>query len=214
LDYGVGIGSYRLPRCVGGGRRDAVTLHYGTREWETEYNAELARRMEEPPPYIHFTPEWVYLYEKAVQEDADYKEAAKNWEGTVVLHITPSPDHGLDYDIYILMDLWHGDCRSMRVVPTEVGEAGDYIISGALERWAMSRGDTNKAVMQGKLSLRGDVGNLVRAAKAAKRLTELSSGIGGNYPLLLTPEEIEGYRTSSNAFYRKFLDSEHRSAVA
>jgi len=191
-----------------------VILNYGTAEWESEYQAELARRMEKPPPYIHFTPEWVALYEKAVQDDAEYKEAAKQWEGTVVLHIEPNPDHGLDFDIYIMMDLWHGDCRSMRIVPPEVGEAGDFIISGALERWAMSRKDSSKAVMQGKLRFKGDIGKITRAAKAAKRLSELSSAVGGKYPLTLNPEEIEQYRAVNNAFAEKFLYTEQAIAAA
>lgn len=44
-----------------------MVLTYGTEEWEKAYQEELAKRMEsEPKPYIYFTPEWVALYEKAI----------------------------------------------------------------------------------------------------------------------------------------------------
>ncbi|MGQ9476670.1 MAG: hypothetical protein ACUVRX_09655 [Actinomycetota bacterium] len=65
---------------------------YGTEEWEKAYQEELVKRMEaEPKPYIHFTPEWVALYEKAINEDAAYRELARNWEGSVVLHVEKAP---------------------------------------------------------------------------------------------------------------------------
>ncbi|MCJ7652331.1 MAG: hypothetical protein MUO75_01365, partial [Actinobacteria bacterium] len=70
-----------------------MALKYGTDEWESEYQAVLARRTEKPPPYIYFTPEWVALFEKIIQEDAEYREAAKDWEGTVVLHVEAAPDY-------------------------------------------------------------------------------------------------------------------------
>ena len=67
---------------------------YGTDEFEAEYQAMLADRMKNPPPYIYFTPEWAALYEKTIQGDADYKDAAKTWEGTVVLHVAPESAAG------------------------------------------------------------------------------------------------------------------------
>jgi putative sterol carrier protein len=161
--------------------------------------------MEKPPPYVHFAPEWAALYEKAVQEDADYKEAARDWEGTVVLHILPGLDYGLDIDIYLLMDLWHGDYRSMRVVPPETGEAADYVISGSLERWAQTRGDTSRGIMQGKLKLKGEVPKIVRATRASQCLCRISSTIGGKYPLLLTTEEIARFRAETNLFAARVL---------
>jgi putative sterol carrier protein len=182
-----------------------MALEYGTDDWEREYLAELTRRMEKPPPYVYFTPEWAALYEKAVQADADYKEAARDWEGTVVLHILPGPDYGLDVDVYLLMDLWHGDCRSMRVVPPEAGEGADYVISGSLERWAQTRGDTTRGIMQGKLSLKGEVPRIVRAGRASQCLCRISSTIGGKYPLLLTTEEIARFRAETNLFAARFL---------
>jgi len=33
------------------------------------------------------------------------------------------------------MDLWHGDCRSVRLVPREIGQKADFVLTGELERW-------------------------------------------------------------------------------
>jgi putative sterol carrier protein len=169
-----------------------MALKYGTDEWESEYQAMVAKRSEKPPPYIYFTPEWVVQFEKIIQEDAEYREAAKDWEGTVVLHVEAAPDYGLDVDLYIFMDLWHGDCRSVRIVPPDVGEAGDFVISGSLERWTQvgkKELDSTKGMMQGKLKLKGDLPTIVRAVRASQRLTDLSAEVGGKFPTELSDED-------------------------
>lgn len=170
---------------------------YGTEEWEKEYQAMLARRMEKEPPYIYFTPEWTAMYEKTIQEDAQYKEAAKTWEGSVVLHVEPAPEYGLDVDLYVFMDLWHGDCRSIRLVPPEAGEAGDFVITGSLERWtqvAKKELDSIKGMMQGKLKLKGDLPTIVRSVRAAQRLVDLSAEVGGTFPTEATEEQKEEFK--------------------
>jgi putative sterol carrier protein len=188
-----------------------MALQYGTDEWDKEYQAELAKRMEAPPPYIYFTPEWVSLYEKAVQEDAAYKEAAKDWEGSVVIHCLPDPQYGLDIDLYIFMDLWHGDCRYMKIVPQDAGEAGDFVITGAIERWVQvlkHELDVTKGMMQGKLKLKGDLPTIVRAVKAAVRLVDITGEVGGKIPTEMSAEEVDELRVIVKDLAGKFLGVE------
>lgn len=171
-----------------------MALEYGTDEWKKAYLEAVAERSKNPPPFIAFSPEWVGVYEKAVQNDDIYKEAAKDWEGTVVVHVTAAPEMGIDEDLYLFMDLWHGDCRSMRLVPKEAGEAGDFVITGSMERWlqvARKQLDTIKGMMQGKLKLKGDLPTIVRAVKAAARLVDIIADLNTVYPDELTPEQIE-----------------------
>jgi putative sterol carrier protein len=169
-----------------------MALQYGTDEWEAAYKAMLAKRTEKPPPYVYFTPEWASLYEKIIQEDAEYKDAAKDWEGTVVLHVEAAPEFGQDIDLYVFMDLWHGECRSIRIVPPAAGEAGDFVITGSLERWtqvAKKELDSTKGMMQGKLKLKGDLPTIVRAVRASQRLTDLSADVGGPFPTEANEEQ-------------------------
>lgn len=181
---------------------------YGTEEWERAYREEVERRMaSEPKPYIYFTPEWVALYEKSIKEDAEYKEVAKDWEGTVVLHVQAKPEYGLDQDLYVFLDLWHGDCRSARIVPKSVGEAGDFVITGTMDRWIQvgkKELDPVKGMMQGKLKLKGDLPTIVRNVRAASRLVDISASIGGKFPDELTPEEIESLRSVVTELREKF----------
>lgn len=181
---------------------------YGTAEWESAYGALVKERLAKvAKPYVMGTPEWVATYEKLIQEDEEYKESARKWEGTVVIHILANPPLGLDTDMYMLMDLWHGDCRSVRVVPREVGEKGDYIITGELERWeaVMSKElDTIKGMMQGKLKLKGNLATIVRYVKASARLTELSTRIGAKFLSQLTDQEREEHKKWMNEMRETF----------
>lgn len=175
-----------------------MDLVYGTVEFEQAYQEELKLRLEnEPKPYLYFSPEWVHLYEEAVQNDADYQAAAKTWEGSVALHVEPAEHYGIGIDIYLLMDLWHGECRSMRIVPPKAGESANFVITGTMKQWTKvgrKELDVVKGMMQGKLRLKGDLPTIVRAVKACIRLVEISTRVGGKYPDEMTPEEIEHTR--------------------
>jgi len=185
-----------------------MTIEFMSDEWKKEYAAELEKRTAGSPPYIYFTPEWVDLFEKKIQGDATYKEVAKDWEGSVCLHVEPNPDMGLDIHLYVLLDLWHGDCNWAQIAPTDVGEAGDFVITGSLERWIQvgrKQLDPVKGMMQGKLKLKGDLPAIVRAVRAATRLVELSTEVGGKMPDDLTPEETQELRDVVTTLSDKFL---------
>ena len=149
------------------------------------------------------TPEWVAAYEKAVKEDADYKEVAKDWEGSVSLKILANPDLGLDEDAYILMDLWHGDARSIRLVPKEEGEKSDYLITGDFAAWkSVVKGqlDVIKGMLSGKLKLRGDLPTIVKNVKAAKRMVALTSSIETLFPDEFSPPELDKFKARVKEF--------------
>jgi putative sterol carrier protein len=90
----------------------------------------------------------------------------------------------------------------------EVGEAGDFVITGSAERW-MDVGrkelDTVKGMMQGKLRLKGNLPTIVRYVKASVRLTDISADVGGRYPDELSPDEVDGLRATVKDLADRFL---------
>jgi len=171
---------------------------YGTREWQDSFTKLMDDLIySENKPYIMGTPSWIAAYEALIQNDASYKEIARDWEGSVVIHVQADPDVGLDDDMYLLMDLWHGDCRSVRLVPTDVGEAGDFLLTATFARWKQvmtGQLDAVKGMMQGKIKLRGDLPTIVRNSKAATRLVELVEGVDTIFLDEMTSEEIEAFK--------------------
>lgn len=182
---------------------------HGTPEWEEAYMKQATERAEaQPKPYAYFMPEWILEWEKFIQSDPVYKSVAlPDWEGAVVLHILKNPDFGVDQDIYVYLDLWHDQCHSIRIVPSEYGKQGAYVITGTIERWmAVGRRqlDVVKGMMQGKLKLKGNLPAIVRAIKPAVRLVEAAADVGGRMPDEFTPEEIEDFRNTINDLVAEF----------
>jgi len=185
-----------------------MTYSYGTEEWEKSYQDMATERLSKAQkPYILGSPEWVATFEKLIQEDEHYKEVAKTWEGTVVIHILSNPSAGLDGDIFMFMDLWHGDCRLVRLVPEEIGMSADFVLSGELERWqaVMKKElDVVKAMMQGKVKLKGSLPTIVRFVKASIRLVDLSAQIDTLFHTEMDDEQRADYMSWFNKLRANF----------
>ena len=173
----------------------------GTKEWDEHY-AKLVeeRKASESQPYTMLTPEWVYAFEKLVQGDERYKQVARTWEGSLTLVFKADPNAGLEDDVFVLMDLWHGECRSIRIVPREMGRGADYVLEAPYERWKkILKKELNvvKELSTNKLKLVPfnfkKAAKLAAAAQAALRLVDLSGQVSGRFPDELKPEEFEGF---------------------
>jgi len=175
---------------------------YGTKEWDEAYAKLVEERMKvEPKPFILGTPEWVYEFEKKIQGDGRYKEVAKKWEGSVVLVFKADPRAGFDSDLFIFMDLWHGECHSVRLVPSEIGRSGDYVLEAEYDRWKrILKKELNvvKELATRKLRLVPfefkKAAKLTAAAQAAIRLVDLSGEVETRFPDELEPELVEPFK--------------------
>ncbi|WP_287154310.1 SCP2 sterol-binding domain-containing protein [Candidatus Solincola tengchongensis] len=171
---------------------------YGTTEWEEAFEGLVGDLSEvEKPPYIMGTPAWIGAYRKLIQEDETYRRLARGWEGSVVIHILPEPGVGLEDDMYLMLDLWNGECRSVRLVPRSVGEEGDYVLTADYHRWKQvmtGELDATKGMIQGKIRLKGNLPTIVRYAKAATRLTELVGMVDTIFLDEIPPEEVEAFK--------------------
>ncbi len=129
--------------------------------------------------------EWLQRFKEEVQNSPSYKEAAKTWEGDITLVVQADPQVGIEADLHIYMDLWHGDCRDMRLVSKEEGESAKFVITGQYDRWKqVAKGELEpiKGMMQGKLKLKGDLPYIVRYVQAAKELVTCTSKIPARFP--------------------------------
>jgi putative sterol carrier protein len=175
---------------------------YGSKEWDEAYAKMIEeRRNKEPAPFILGTPEWVYEFEKKIQADGRYKEVAQKWEGSVVLVFKADPQAGFDSDVFLFMDLWHGECRSARLVPPEIGQNGEYVLETEYDRWKrILKKELNvvKELATRKLKLVPfdfkKAAKLTAAAQAALRLVDLGSEVGTRFPDELEAEQAEAFK--------------------
>ena len=122
--------------------------------------------------------DWLTLYRDLINGSREYRESSLDWEGDIAFVMQAEPDRGVPEDLIAWLDLWHGECRGARMITAEEGEAAAYGISAPYSRWrevVEGRLEPVKAMVQGKLKLRGDLAEIVRHVRAAKELVHLTT---------------------------------------
>jgi len=120
---------------------------------------------------------WFDAFVVQINESDHYREVAIDWEGDIAFRIMAEPDRGVPADIFGYLDLWHGACRSGKVIDAAEAETAAYTIAAPFSRWKdVVEGDLDpiKGMMQGKLRVRGDLPTIVRYVKAANELVRLT----------------------------------------
>jgi putative sterol carrier protein len=132
-----------------------------------------------------FSSEWAAAYKDEINNSAVYRQAAAGWEGTVGLVVEAEPEKNFPEDLGVFMDLWHGQARGITVGSRADAEKADFVIIGPYSRWkqvAQKELDSTKAMMQGKLKLKGDLPTIVRYTRASQEMTECTTRIDVVYP--------------------------------
>ena len=123
---------------------------------------------------------WLAEYVQRINGSPEYREVAATWEGDVSLVFEAEPDKGVPEDVWAWLDLWHGECRTGKLVPPADGEKARYVIRAPYSRWKeviRKELDPVKGMMQGKLKLRGDLPTIIRHVKAANQLVTLAGTV-------------------------------------
>jgi putative sterol carrier protein len=131
------------------------------------------------------TEPWFRAFVERINESAEYRDAAAEWEGDVAFVVEAEPDRGVPKDVWAVLDLWHGRCRGGGVVDEAQGSTARYVIRAPYSRWKeVLLGDLDpvKGMMQGKLRLRGDLPTVVRYVRAANELVHLTGAVETEFP--------------------------------
>ena len=127
---------------------------------------------------------WLEAYRERINGSGEYREAAATWEGDIAFCFEAEPDRGVREDLWGWLDLWHGECRSARMVSPDEGRAASYVISAPYSRWKQVLAgelDPVKGMMQGKLKLDGDLPTIIRYVRAANELVRLTTSVPTEY---------------------------------
>jgi putative sterol carrier protein len=136
--------------------------------------------------------EWNDEYVKLINSSNEYREAAHDWEGVVVYKFEAEPDKHLAEDVHGWYDLWHGECREGKQATAEEAATADYVISAPYSTWKQivkKELDPVKALMQGKLKMKGDLAKAMRYTKATTILNDLATQVPDTEYLDELPKE-------------------------
>ncbi len=124
------------------------------------------------------SPEWAEAFQKTLNGNEAYADAAKAWEGDILLLVLPEtstePAPG------IRLDLYHGGCRSAEYHADARRVQSEFVYQGPRESWAklMSQEiDPVKAILDGTFQIKGNLAKAIRFTRAAKELVETAASI-------------------------------------
>lgn len=129
------------------------------------------------------TQEWVDAAMREMNTSQAYKEAAKNWEGD--MYIIVEPDASFSHRIITYYDLWHGECRSASVIKDESEKSPRYQIFGpftVMNQILEKKLDSVRAMMTGKLKVKGDMAQIMRMPRAAVEFVNCLTNVDTVFP--------------------------------
>jgi putative sterol carrier protein len=132
-----------------------------------------------------FSPEWAQAFKDEINRSQVYRAAGRGWKWTVGLVVEAEPDRKFPEAKGIVMDLFEGEARDVRVGSAEDAQACEFVISGPYSRWkqvAQKELDATRGMLQGKLKLKGDLPTIVRYTKASQELTECTTRVPVTWP--------------------------------
>ena len=127
--------------------------------------------------------EWVAAYKDAINANAEYKKAGKDWtHGVVAMVVKAEPSLGIPEDLAMWLDVHQGECRDIKLLSAkEAEEKAPFVVVASYAQWKQviqKETDPTKALMQGKLKLtKGHMPTMVKYVNASKQLVESTTKV-------------------------------------
>ncbi len=129
------------------------------------------------------TDEWIKALRDELNSSPGYKNAAAKWEGDFYFIVTAG-DAILE-DIYLYMDLWHGDCRDAFKVDDASAKSPEFKLHAPVKTWRgvmEKKIDPIKGIVTKQLKLEGPMMKVMKAPKAAIELVEACTRLDTDWP--------------------------------
>lgn len=127
--------------------------------------------------------EWAEELFRLAKEDPDMKEATGDFEGPLVLHIKPKEDR-MPRGASFWVDGGGGEIRSIEKLAFPGEKDARYTLSASYDVWkSVVSGKLNilKAIVLGKISVKGNKASLLKHVKIARRIGVLFTEIPTEY---------------------------------
>jgi putative sterol carrier protein len=132
---------------------------------------------------LYGSEDFIKEFETRVNANRAYEEAAKDWEGDF-LFIT-DPEGPLTHEVVYYVDLYHGKCRSAKLLGSRDEVKTRFIYEGPLSSWVklLSKElDPIGSLMLGKFRLHGNLITILKYTRAAKELVNSVASVPTDYP--------------------------------
>ena len=120
----------------------------------------------------HFpSPQWATEFRTAVNASSEYAEAAKGWEGDILLRIVPDDAAAPTPGIHL--DLAHGACRAATFFEDSRSTVSEFVFEAKSPVWQQlvrQKLDPVKAVLSQEVKVRGNFAKAMRFLRASSLL--------------------------------------------
>ncbi len=130
------------------------------------------------------TQEWLDELKSKVNGSDAYKKAGINWEGDLKI-IMLAEDEVIDEDIILYTDPHHGELRKASILGSADEKETAFTLTGPYSVWkdiTSGKIDSMKAIMKGKLKVKGSMAKLMKQVKASQVMMKIMTDIETIYP--------------------------------
>lgn len=116
--------------------------------------------------------EWTAEFEQKINSSDAYANAAKTWEGDILLVIEGSSG--------IYLDLWHGKCRRSELVESPTSTPAEFKITASMPKWQnvlAGKLDPVQGMVTRQLKLDGNLVKIMKNVKAAQELVRCATHV-------------------------------------
>ncbi|HET8934845.1 MAG TPA: hypothetical protein VFN67_15450 [Polyangiales bacterium] len=130
---------------------------------------------------------WASAYQTAVNQNAQYKSAGKDWtHGKVALVVKADASISIDQDMAVLLDVNAGSCNNATYTSGEEARASAaFAVEGPYDNWKrliVENEDPIKSLMQGKFKLtKGHLPTLIRYVESSKQLLASAQNVATQF---------------------------------
>lgn len=106
--------------------------------------------------------DWLQGFMDYLNSNDTYAKVARNWEGDLVFEI--QADGPLVEDQIVYLDLWHGECREVKILPTLDGIEPAFVLTAPYANFrkvVTGELDAMQALLTRKLKVKGSMGYMM-----------------------------------------------------
>jgi putative sterol carrier protein len=129
------------------------------------------------------TDEWAKTLQTELNNSESYRKAAAKWEGDFYFVIDKGD--GFADDVYMYLDLWHGEARDAYLVEDPGSMDPAFILRAPLKTWKGvldKKIDPIRGIMTRQLQLKGNMMKIMKAPKAATELVACAASVDTEWP--------------------------------
>ena len=127
---------------------------------------------------------WVKALKDVVNSDADYAQAAQNWEGDVIFQV--EPDSLVPKPMLMYVDLWHGQCRDAYEVASLDDKKAAFVLAApasVLIRIIQGKLDPMQAMLTRQLKVHGSMVYMMKNVPTVLKFVKCASKVDSEFPV-------------------------------